>query len=876
MTTPGPNVPGSRGVPAQPSQDVAAPLTATPTPTPPPASSVAGLAFFGSRGYPGSPEGLSGVAYTPMQASGVATQAAQQTGAGMTASALLGDSLSASLKETTSAINDLIKEIKDNTQTTKQSSRSARHATSRPGATGGSQERGTPESTIAGGHTVTRSGTESKPAAPATETPMTPVDYLKAYGSLPPDQVPTAARGPLAEARKAIPGTLPTTAGGETYEPINANEFTFSSAAQQFSNPSQIGRFVASKLHSVIGRSRLGVPNITKVGEGQYMDNASGSMLDPSNADHASTINSYETRMAGRTRILGGLEAAATGQGTLSSTLVGGLTEHAGELGIAVGATKYAVDKVGSTLVQQRAEGQGYQQAEGVGTGAALTERAHEKLFAWSQYGTMSGQQAGELFQGVSDILPSGTGRQNALDFATNQLKSYGMSISDSLGLINTAVKSGIDNFSNLGDSITAVSNAAKTAGTNVQAAQQAFAQNYSQAAQTIGGQGALSAATNVSVAQAALVPSLSGISLGGLNSDQSLYMMAAQQGKTITQLIGESQGPNGALSTAQGQQALLNQYISDSASPSAIDAIQNQIKQAAGTGGSINQSQIEAIARQAETSNSVNVNQIIGMATAAGVTGVTTGNAAQWLVQQLANRNSIAGPAEARQTAMGQDLKDVASGTIGGQKVASKTAQGVRGANGQFTSVSPQAQVLANQILGAGSSGAKSFSSQADKSGTTANVIEQYYQHLQGGGSRDAVIEQLIGSGDAGDQFRVQTKSGGRTVSLEQGIKDYTGQFYHGTATFASGADAGSTVGSVVKGAVKGTAGSATQKARSGSKSSDSGQSGKVEISLQPGIASLFKFATSGGAYLSVAQQAGVPADAFPPTDDLVTGGGG
>lgn len=552
------------------------------------------------------------------------------------------------------------------------------------------------------------------------------------------------------------------------------------------------------------------------------------------------------------------------------ATVTGALAEsvpYAGAIGGAFAAAHYIQGQV----VNQRAENQYYQQIYGGSNASQYAQRGQEQMFGMSQMFGMGSGQARQLFRGVSELGIQGDQRHQALNFATDQFYQNGMSIAQSLELIGTAINGGVQNFQLLSDSIGQVSKAAEAGGRSVAEATRQYSQTFAQLTPTLGGTTAATVAGNLTAVTQALPRELGNVNLAGLGSADTLRYIAAANGMSYSATLGRSQGPGGADWLAQRQQAMLNARIGQSMDPNVYQAIVQRVRGAA-RGGVLTAGEAQGVGSWA-LQHGLNADEAAFMAQSLGITGVTPGNVGTYIAEGIATQGfGVSRQADAQER-LRQRIRHENVGLIGGHRINP----------GSDIHASSRSGVVGVQEMAlAGDLGLdrKTYTSQYQHGGTEAHDLHYYAQdYVQKTGRRSKVLEDLLAGGnyDPSRRFTVQTKDGLRNVDMHTAIEHYSNQLIQGDVEISAGKGSGQTVA-----AFTGLANSAQKTygdraAAHGSKVEAGGGSGAVRIYPAPELQNILRFSASGGAYIDDARTSGVPADAFPPTNDMpsATGSG-
>jgi hypothetical protein len=287
---------------------------------------------------------------------------------------------------------------------------------------------------------------------------------------------------------------------------------------------------------------------------GKILGEGGGDMM-PVGADMGGFTAEQAASSLGQTGVLGragsmvGALGEEGGMGALASVLP---EAAAGPVGWAAAAGTVAwegIQRGAAFAQQQRAENSRFQAIMGGSNIAGFGQRAQQAGFRYGQMGTLSGEQANQLFYGVTETGLRGGERQQGLDFAVREYKNLGMTIEDSLHIINVAAQSGKTNFDDLAVTLNSVSDSAAKAGVNTEKARRSFVSTYETLVGGFGAQGGaatLAGAVSSGFTGNRLTQDVQG---GGIFQNPGvLAMAAAQHGLTPGQFQGMIRSPNAAV----------------------------------------------------------------------------------------------------------------------------------------------------------------------------------------------------------------------------------------------------------------------------------------------------------------------------------------
>lgn len=553
-------------------------------------------------------------------------------------------------------------------------------------------------------------------------------------------------------------------------------------------------------------------------------------------------IESYSRRINRVATVQRAVNAVGGGEGLAGAA--GALGRFAGPVGIAIGVAQ-GVGKIEGAYLDQREKNRTYQQIYGGSNASGYSQRLQEAAFARvSMFGTMGGQQARELFQGVSQLGLQGGEREDALSFAVRNFRKTGMDISTSIELMSTALRNGSRNFEDLNGSLDQVATAAKNAGINVGEAQKAFAATYQmvQSNITTGGSAARVAGALAATDTAFTNTAPGGLSIRQLAASENVRRLSASALGISQQSFGNQVAAGGAQGNAllgRGLNAFLDTTAKQALGRQGQAGIQ-QIRQELGmTGPNLSETDIAEISQVAQQRNLFNNDRITAVFAARG--------------QQI-------DPAKAGQIAV--------TAAVGGyqQEIANQFGLG---GSGNFN---PN-QVGGQTITGKGQRGALDKALGFNRGGhhwgwmggnpwkkNQDEGVDAYESEVFKSGQRNQGVETLLkqGSHDA-SQVKVRVGDTTKWVSFAEALSnpDYYKQVVGGTAQVR---DAGGKA-ELITDRVDRLREEAANKKRKGK----DGEKGVIEVYPTAYLSQILGFRVYGGEDAARARDAGVPASAFP-----------
>lgn len=510
---------------------------------------------------------------------------------------------------------------------------------------------------------------------------------------------------------------------------------------------------------------------------------------------------------------------------------------------------------------------------------SGFANRMQELGFTLSQRfsGGMTGEMSQEAFRGVASLGYLGNQRNSALDFVSQQYKQLGMSVSQSLQLLQVSAQHANSSLAGVSQGLQTVTQAAAATGQSAAALQQIYGNNYSAALSAGFGSGSGNLATALTMSGAGVSRDLAGLNYSAVFSNPGMMtMLAAQGGLTPGQMISQLNNGNTRAFTGPLQQ-VLNRNMLGTMNQGVRDQFQSLITKA---GGNVSVAQSPGAqrsiavslmgnrdwniyaARQSLANSGVDTSQLDDTQVAEAIVANLAGAGPDAQAQKTNSDNTIHDKpttGDYTKSFMGQyqarlsDMGDIGGQPSGLQKLLGSVGISIGSSEANFKS--------ANQ----------SFSAYKDRVSSTGKV--------------DPAIEAIISKlGDQSDaRIQVQTKNGPRVVTLAEAIAHYSDQLSSGNAIVMNAGDqSGLRVSQVTgvadQGFIPGQNGSTDtttstdtsigqslsdyQKANPNTNpgGGSNAPTGTVNISPSPELMRLFNFSGSGNVNIQGAAAAGVP----------------
>lgn len=439
-----------------------------------------------------------------------------------------------------------------------------------------------------------------------------------------------------------------------------------------------------------------------------------------------------------------------------------------------------------------------YRNVEGGSRPNAWGERLREEGYVFGSQMVFGSEEARTAFKGVTRLGYTnrsdqrlGTSREEALNHLYEGKKSRGQSVEEGLRQLQVGSRSLSTDLGELNGALERVSEAAGKAGVNTEMARKQFENLWSAGIARGQGAGAIGIAsaiteTNVSYGRdyAATVNSAQ------MYSSNFEYRAASMTGQRAMSLRNKQR--TNPVAAMQAFQRNIDMGIESSGqiTPAMKDWIKSQVEAVGGPDVLRNQPELANVIAsdfllqfEREISDPNAFANTIGQLTGQDFGG-NIEMAARFLVEQIGG-NTMARQAEKHQMEVGKtDLR-------GRNADGSKNA-GVSTSLEKFSELTHSSR--ADSYVGRSyqSNAAKSYIKGAEKSGQRDAVIEAMLQH-----------DDLEGVKGNKTHVEVQTKSGGRVMTLEEAIKEFPNQVAAGKVRFMDGDAAGKSVADLSGGKV-------------------------------------------------------------------------
>jgi hypothetical protein len=508
---------------------------------------------------------------------------------------------------------------------------------------------------------------------------------------------------------------------------------------------------------------------------------------------------------------------------------------------------------------------------------SGLGNRMAEEGYVMGQRFSSGGfdeDSARKLFQGVTSQGYTGDRRAGALEFASANYKTMGMSQDESMQLIATSAKYAQSSLQGLSRELQNVTKTAVRTGQSAQVMRQAFAETYSAALQASGGAGAGSlaqAATNMTGSGGRLLAGANPLSV--LNDPTSKYQMASSMGMTPSQLEAAGQTNPGITMQALGKRS--DMYMR-SLGQGNLKQLGDLINQQGGKQKVAGDSSLMAnVASSLMSSQGYDITVARNVVSQIDPSMASASDSA--IAQYIVNYQSGNNPAN-QAAGLRDQMTPKNISTAERDKIKNPNNKGDATGKGFGNFAWEQNQRGKAMVDDAGPI-SNLFNGDQTNQGSTLSINSDYYNELtKTTGKSDPVIEKLITEygTDPNIRFKVKTKNGDKAVTFGEAIRSFSDQLSSGQASIVSSnkdlnnrqvKDIAGSTGAQVTSNQNDWQGSDYDKVASeigagggddGSKENTGG--GSITLSLSPEAQRLFQVNTSGNVDLDNSAAAGRP----------------
>lgn len=475
-----------------------------------------------------------------------------------------------------------------------------------------------------------------------------------------------------------------------------------------------------------------------------------------------------------------GARVAMTG-GTLSG--IGSMLRRIPGVGLAMDVASAGAE----FYTNQREAGRVYQEAEGGSNLSAQTERLHNLIYQASMFGRMPEGAAAQAFGQVTGMgynqaaVNQGNqlqNRQSALNFIYGNYTKTGMTVDESVAVLESASQSAQVSLQSVGDALNQLSATAGKAGTNAQQARSSFTQLLQTAIAAGGGAASPQLAGSLANMQASYGKSFAGGSFSGLLGPQMQYLLAGQYGINPAQVQSlQTNQPKQYANMLSGMaQQQIKNYVGSS--PGVMQGLQQMIQQVGGYAQIQKQPALaqqvgQQFLQQYQASNPyLDTNAMAQYFSQFAGKQLDQNTVMQWIVEQLAG-NGPAGSA------------NVGAGPNGAPVRPQKGTGGAGLPPGTPTGKGGLAVPQSYNFRGRKISFIPGWQAQLSDQGSNQAAVQQYLSQYKSSGSRSPVLESLLQNVPQNSQVAVQTSSGVRVMSFSDAMKYYPNELQSGQVDF-------------------------------------------------------------------------------------------
>lgn len=550
-------------------------------------------------------------------------------------------------------------------------------------------------------------------------------------------------------------------------------------------------RWAGGKLHERIqnrtwGEQLTWTPHGWKDAEGKFVS-----------ASRAAEFLSREKKVGAAREFARALSQGQTLRSAGMGAMPGALARGAG----VVGAGLFAANQIGNFMESQRAANAEWQSIMGGGQADAIGERIQQRLFGFQQFGFMDSEEAQRLYRGVSETGLRGSDRDMAMSFALDNYREMGMSVKQSMEIIQEAAKTGSTALGGVAEALERVTESAAEAGVNADQARQSFIRSWKQATDVLGGG---SAAAQLAGAETAAItglgPQFADVSLG--LADPTVMRRvgtAVFGGAGLNEVAGMiMEGGAGREQYVAGRMELLDRDIQRLfRSPEGYQYAQQLAAQARDSSGRIPSGAARAIIAELLRNRVLIDMQVIPQyLKAMGLGGLDMYSALEIVLQRMAGGLDLVGEMQEASAAVQTRIVDTSGPNLQVQTRTPGEMERYEANQAQLSEAKDRAGIR----RGIGGLGIGWLGADVEEE----RILQAFRKDVDKTG-RIGGISQMIKDSDT---FRegikkvaVQTKDGPRVVTLAEAMEHYRDQIDRGDVTVVEGSFRGDTLKNLVGG---------------------------------------------------------------------------
>lgn len=360
---------------------------------------------------------------------------------------------------------------------------------------------------------------------------------------------------------------------------------------------------IASSVHREYGQGNPDTPTLNKRFDQTGM-HVGYTLVDPNGPNTDVALNSpmvpvwkkIANRQAWASQMAGGYAAGGT-MGALRVAPYAGLAIAAGE----------KVNDAAVWLTEQRAANAPWQQMTGgenfsVGGTASsfasllgpehstdrsgLGQRIQQWGFGLGQRfsaGGMTGEMADEAFQGATSLGYVGERRGDALDFMSEQYKKFGMTVQESMALLEVSARHANASLGGVASGLESVTKAAVATGQNAQLLRQQYISNYTAALQGGAGQSAGTLASAFTMAAGGTNRDLAGLNYASVLENPGMMRLIAGTAGVTPGKLYEQLARGDTTQFTENYQKILNRNLLGTMNQTLRDKFQTLVEQMGG-----------------------------------------------------------------------------------------------------------------------------------------------------------------------------------------------------------------------------------------------------------------------------------------------------
>lgn len=483
------------------------------------------------------------------------------------------------------------------------------------------------------------------------------------------------------------------------------------------------------------------------------------------------------------------VSGVASGQ-PVGNAIIGNIPAIAKVAGVA-GLAYQGVNQVLDFAEGQRQQNLGYQQVLGGGNIEGFGERARRNMFELANRGGIGSAAAGELYEGALQTYGTDRERRSEAErFGRDAMLQFGMTVRDSMALVNAAAQSSGSSLGALSNSLERVTEGAREAGINAETMRDQFISTYQGIAGVVSGAAQTALAESITMNQIGMGRRMSDLDYSQQFQGNNLFLQAAQAGMTPGEYAAQiNAGPEGAALASQTAFAVERRAVENVTTPQVRDYITQQFEAAGGLEQYRNDPNNQIFS---DIARDIQNREIMGNAVLdpmrvqelvtqmGGPTNLSLAEASEYVVRNLA-RDPGREAEQLEQTQIAARASDVNIEDAEGNLLPEGTRD-----------LEEMRDI--KERIGLKLRPGQTYEDQSNlwgrESVTLKNQKRAYMRHVRDTGERLPVIEQILERGDLTENSRVRVRVEGpegfeeRDVSMQEAIEHFSDQLQRGTAS--------------------------------------------------------------------------------------------